>query len=307
MGKPIRSRTAPQTAIFTARSPGACVSHSELSQYAPNYNRRPVDKIIGAWGFVRAFEYESGATRAPTVVVEDDFGPYRLTYGKAPAWPPIDRAYGGPVYTVWRQAAPWVIRVINLIVPVTLLVVLLGATYLYADAVLAFGKISVPIGVPLLGSDLVLPVACFSIHLTNRRYGATYALAQLTAALAVCMAVVLQNPFDIGTWVPSLPALTNRTMISFGIAFFLANLIGIAFFEETRGPHWWVSPLIGSIATSLVFTIIYYPSALAGIYERWAESAYVHFIMFFAESILLLIPYWLLRATMRPLHGLNGY
>ena len=39
----------------------------------------------------------------------------------------------------------------------------------------------------------------------------------------------------------------------------------------------------------------------------WADSALVHFALFFGESILLLGPYYLLRPAMRPIAGLNGY
>ena len=33
----------------------------------------------------------------------------------------------------------------------------------------------------------------------------------------------------------------------------------------------------------------------------------VHFMLFAAESLVLLVPYYLLRPAMRPLHGMNGY
>jgi hypothetical protein len=37
------------------------------------------------------------------------------------------------------------------------------------------------------------------------------------------------------------------------------------------------------------------------------NSLLVHFTLFFIESVLLLVPYSLLRPAMRPLHGMNGY
>jgi len=45
----------------------------------------------------------------------------------------------------------------------------------------------------------------------------------------------------------------------------------------------------------------------AGISASWTDAALAHFAAFFGVSILLLMPYWLLRAATRPLQGLNGY
>ena len=95
-------------------------------------------------------------------------------------------------------------------------------------------------------------------------------------------------------------------MLAFGAAFFLANFIGIAFFDAARGPRWWTAPLLGSLAASFVFSAVYYPAAFAG-QIAWADSALMHFCAFVAESVLLLAPYCLLRPAMPPRHGLNGY
>jgi hypothetical protein len=159
----------------------------------------------------------------------------------------------------------------------------------------------------LASSDLVLPISWYSIHLTNRRHGPAHAFAQLLAALVLGLAVILINPYDLNDWVATLPALTVRAVIAFGAAFLVANFAGIAFFGGARGPRWWTAPLAGSFAASLVFSAIYYPTALAGAYDGWADSAAVHFLLFFGMSVLLLIPYWLLRPAMPPRPGLNGY
>ena len=196
----------------------------------------------------------------------------------------------------------------RLIVPVSLLLVLLGATYLYADALLPLAGWPVPIrGAGLAISDLVLPGAWYCIHLTNRRYGPGYAFAQLLAAMVVALAVILINPSDIDQWVITMPAITSRAVLSFGAALLAANFVGITFFDAARGPRWWTAPLAASLTASLVFSAIYYPAAFAGVQERWTDSAVVHFAVFFGMSVLLLVPYWLLRPAMRPIDGMNGY
>ena len=110
----------------------------------------------------------------------------------------------------------------------------------------------------------------------------------------------------MNNWINLTPALSWRAILAFGFSFLLANFIAITFFDAARGPRWWVPPLWASFAASLVFSAVYYPAAFAG-EIAWTQSALVHFLLFFGESVLLLVPYGLLRPAMRPLHGMNGY
>jgi hypothetical protein len=99
------------------------------------------------------------------------------------------------------------------------------------------------------------------------------------------------------------------TLVLLGASYLYADAVFPLFGapQAIRGPRWWTAPLAGSFAASLVFSAIYYPAAYAGVYERWTDSAAVHFVVFFGMSVLLLAPYWLLRPAMRPMPGLNGY
>ncbi|HEX3754235.1 MAG TPA: hypothetical protein VHV26_04085 [Rhizomicrobium sp.] len=232
-------------------------------------------------------------------------GPYRLRRPGDALWPPRDRAYGGQVETVWRKVAWAGLGVARLVLPVTLLITLLAAAYLYSDIWFAMNGTATNATVAV--SDLILPMTWFAIHLTNRRYGAGYAFAQLVAALAMGVGFVLFNPSDIDHWMAVSPLLTARAIIAFCGAFFLANAIAIVFFDGARGPRWWTAPMTASFAAAFVFSAVYYPAAFAGADTDWTDSALTHFLVFAAESILLLIPYYLLRSAMRPLPGLNGY
>src|SRR5262249_55324306 len=51
-------------------------------------------------------------------------------------WPPVTRAYGGPVAVRWPLAQRAGMATLRLSLPVALTMVLLGAVYLYADALL---------------------------------------------------------------------------------------------------------------------------------------------------------------------------
>ena len=250
--------------------------------------------------YVKASEYRSIAA---------DEVRYASRYGDDPVWPPATRAYGGPTEpTNWQKAAIVGLAAVRLFIPVCLLLVLLGAAYLYADALLPLAALPAPIrDAGLAISDLILPGCWYCIHLTNRRYGPAYAFAQLLAALVVGLLVILINPSDIDNWVVTMPAMTGRAVLSFGGAFLVANFVGITFFDAARGPRWWTAPLAASFAASFVFSAIYYPAAFAGVYEAWTDSALAHFAVFFGMSVLLLMPYWLLRPAMRPMNGMNGY
>ncbi len=258
---------------------------------------------------MRAYDFRNGAHRAPIAALEADEGPYRLRHEQDAVWPPKCRAYGG-VATDWHKRMERPVRIASrLLLPVILLIVLLGSAYLFTDDFLLLPNASRLIQNAMLAtSDLILPVAWYSLHLTNRRYGAPYAFGQLIAGLGVIIAVALINPGDIANWINMTPALSWRAMTAFGASFLFANFIAITFFDAWRGPRWWTAPLAASFAASLVFSAVYYPAAFAGGQEvAWADSALVHFGVFFAESVLLLVPYSLLRPAMRPLHGMNGY
>ena len=120
--------------------------------------------------------------------------------------------------------------------------------------------------------------------------------------------MALINSGDVNNWINNAPALSLRALLAFGASFLFANFIAIIFFDAARGPHLWTAPLAASFAASLVFSAVYYPAAFAGAVQlTWTDSALVNFIVFFAESVVLLVLYYLLRPAMRPLHGRNGY
>ena len=263
------------------------------------------------WGLVslKAYDFRNGAHRAPVAALEADVGPYRLRREQDALWPPKNRAYGGEVKTLWQTLAYPLLMAARIALPTLLLVILLGAAYLYTDAFLLWHTAPRTIQNAMLAvSDLIVPMAWFSIHLTNRRYGAAHASAQLIAGLVIVTLIALVNPGDIDHWTNNNPAVSWRAMLAFQASFLLANSAGIVFFDAERDARWWPAPLAASLAASLVFSAVYYPAAFAGdAVISWVDSAVVHFVVFLAESGMLLAPYYLLRPAMRPIEGMNGY
>lgn len=254
---------------------------------------------------MKAYDYQNGAHRVLALQAEDVSNGLRR--GDDAVWPPQTRAYGGPPDGMRQRIAGPALIAARLIMPVLLLITLLGAAYLFTDALLVLPDAPRSVQNALLArSDLVLPMAWYAIHLCNRRYGAAYAFAQLLVGLGIVALVALIS--DINNWINNSPMMSPRAMLAFGASFLFANFIAIIFFDAARGPRWWAAPLAASFAASLVFSAVYYPAAFAGAdHLPWTDSALVHFIVFFGESILLLVPYHLLRPAMRPLNGMNGY
>jgi queuosine precursor transporter len=257
---------------------------------------------------VKAYDYRNGAHRLQAAEAGAQL--YRLHRTAADAvWPPKERAYGGEAENLRRRLKGPLQMAGQLLLPVIILTTLLGAAYLYTDDFLLLPRAPRLIQNAWLAmSDLVLPLAFYSIHLTNRRFGAGHAFAQLLAGLAILGLVALINPGDIDNWINNTPVLTWRAMLAFGAAFLFANFIAIIFFDAARGPRWWAAPLAASFAAALAFSAVYYPATFAGTEDvSWTDCALVHFGVFFGESLLLLLPYYLLRPAMRPMPGMNGY
>ena len=253
--------------------------------------------------------YRNGTVCGPVAALEADEGPYRLRRSGDAVWPPRERAYGGELDGLWERLSGPLLITARLLLPVLLLATLLGAAYLYTDAFLVSSAAPAAMQKSLLAiSDLIVPMAWYAIHLTNRRLGAHYALGQLAAAMVLIGFVALINPWNIDNWINPVPALSARALLAFCVAFLLANFVAITVFDGARGPRWWTAPLVASFAASLVFSAIYYPLAFAGGGQvAWLDSGLVHFVLFCGESTLLLVPYCLLRPAMRPIAGLNGY
>jgi hypothetical protein len=258
---------------------------------------------------MQALAYQNGTVRAAQAVLEAEGGPYCPHHAGDSLSPPKERTCSETI-AAFRQRLAGPARVsAPIVVPSLLLATLLGAAYLYADAVLllAHAPGAVIRAEPTIG-DLIVPMAWFSIHLTNRRLGTRHAFLQLAAGVLLAAFLALASSWSAASWSGSTPALSLRALLAFAPAFLLASMVAIAAFDAMRGPSWWKAPLSASFMAALVFSVFYYPVAFAGGAQvAWVNSALVHLVLFAGESVLLLAPYWLLRPAMRPMGGLNGY
>jgi uncharacterized PurR-regulated membrane protein YhhQ (DUF165 family) len=228
---------------------------------------------------------------------------YRLRTAADASWP--SQAYYGRQETIWTRFSDAFRAVARLIVPVVTLLLSFAAIYLYLDTP-ATALVGSTEGQWLSIGHLMLPLSFLTVHLTNRRYGPSYAFAQVVLALALGAAFALYAVPQLHEviafkFVPDL-----RMAGAFGGAFFLASFISITVFDGARGPRWWVAPLLGMASAVTLFCLIYYPAAYAGI-APWTHQMLLHMELLMGLAVLSLIPYWSMRGIVRPMPGFNGY
>ncbi len=245
---------------------------------------------------------DSVGLRMAAGTVED--GPYRLRSASDAAWSGAT-AYGQRE-TFGRKLGAALTVVARMILPVLSLLACFVGLYLYRDT-------PVPLfldgtGAPwLTASHLLVGVGFLSVHLTNRRYGPTYAFAQVVVSSALIVAFILFAADSISRFVPLDTVPTMREAIGFGTAFFLASFVSIVVFDGARGARWWTAPLFGFVTAAVFFAWVFYPAAYAGTGTLWFDHAIVYGAALAGEGILLLIPYWMLRGIVQPLSGFGGY
>ncbi|NOZ33432.1 MAG: queuosine precursor transporter, partial [Alphaproteobacteria bacterium] len=152
------------------------------------------------------------------------------------------------------------------------------------------------------------PVAFLVTDLTNRHFGPRGARGVVLVgfAIAVVLSVALASP---------------RIALASGTAFFVAQMLDVAIFDRLRNsPHWWRAPLISSTLGSVLDTVLFFSLAfaaqftwlgasdpfaienipvmglLAGEAPRWVSWALGDFAVKILVALVLLVPYWALRA-----------
>lgn len=219
----------------------------------------------------------------------------------------IGRAYepkpgGGPVAGLRLMSA--VNAALLLVLPVLLLVALGAAAFLYADRPVTW--LSAASARWLTWGHLMIPLTFFAIHLTNRRYGAAFACSQTCLAWALVIAALWAARTDLSALAGrALPDLYEAA--AFGGALFIGQLFSILVFDRTRGPNWWMAPLLSTLLGGMLFCLIAFPLAGLGIGGDWFGPMLTYAGIMAASAMLLLVPYYLLRSIVPPMSGFGGY
>jgi len=242
------------------------------------------------WGVVSGFE---SGIRADRVIGEQRLAASTEAFGSS-----YSRFGRGQERGFGRTLLGGVAALLRLVIPVVLLLAIGATTVAYANQSAAV------LGHPWMSLGLAaLPVTFLAVHLTNRRYGPSYAFWQVILAWLVAGAVVVGGAENS---LAPIPALT-RDAIGFASGLFVAQMIAIFVFDRLRGPRWWKAPLFASLFGGLVLCLVAFPSAYFGTGVNWTSRMIDYFTWTSILSLILLVPYWMMRGLVVPKSGFGGY
>jgi len=203
-----------------------------------------------------------------------------------------------------RRVADALLAPLHLVLPVALLMSISAAAYLYGDMpVKWFAGTAAQWITP---GHLLLPLTFLAIHITNRRYGAGFALAQVIGTWALGIAALWYARDDIAMLIHrTLPQ--TREIIAFGGALFVAQIFSVLVFDRTRGPRWWQAPLFASLWGAVLLCLIAFPAAYAGTDVDWFNDMMTYLGITILASLAMILPYWAIRSAVPPLSGFGGY
>ncbi|HUB85902.1 MAG TPA: VUT family protein [Rhizomicrobium sp.] len=214
----------------------------------------------------------------------------------------VDRSYGSHEPSFLGRIGMAVGAFLRLVIPVVLLATLGGASYVYAG-------VPAPVFVehPWLNVGLlVLPVTFLAVHLTSRRYGAGYAVAQvvLTFVAVTALAYFGRDQIVAALGDQRVPL---RMIAGFAAGLFIAQMIAIFLFDRLRGPRWWQAPLMASLIGGIALSLIAFPVSFAGTPIDWSARMLDYMAVTSLAAVVLIIPYWVLRPLVPPRSGFGGY
>ncbi|OYW59583.1 MAG: hypothetical protein B7Z10_11965 [Rhodobacterales bacterium 32-66-7] len=113
-----------------------------------------------------------------------------------------------------------------------------------------------PLGAYLTWGALTYPLAFLVTDLTNRLQGAAAARRVVLAGFAtgiVCSLILGAVS----------PLVTFRVALGSGLAFLVAQLLDVAVFNRLRAGVWWRAPLVSTLVSSTVDTLIFFTVAFS--------------------------------------------
>jgi hypothetical protein len=213
-----------------------------------------------------------------------------------------DRSYGSHEPSFLGRIGMALGAFLRLVIPVILLATLGGASYVYAG-------IPAPVFIDQRWLDmglLVLPMTFLAVHLTSRRYGASYAVAQVLLTFVVVAALAYFGRSRITAALGEQHA-PLRMIMGFATGLLVAQMIAIFLFDRLRGPRWWQAPLMASLIGGIALSMIAFPASFAGTSIDWSGRMLDYMAVTSVAAVLLMIPYWLLRPLVPPRPGFGGY
>ena len=138
--------------------------------------------------------------------------------------------------------------------------------------------VSYPINDWLTWGALTYPIAFLVTDITNRLFGVARARTVVYAGFLI--GVIL-----------SLWAADVRIALASGSAFLIAQLLDITIFDKLRQKTWWKAPLISTIISSAVDTLLFFSIAFVATGLPWVTWAIGDYGAKLAMAAILLMPF----------------
>ena len=138
--------------------------------------------------------------------------------------------------------------------------------------------VSYPINDWLTWGALTYPIAFLVTDMTNRLFGVVRARTVVYAGFLI--GVIL-----------SLWAADMRIALASGSAFLIAQLLDITIFDKLRQKTWWKAPLISTIISSAVDTLLFFSIAFVATGLPWVTWAIGDYGAKLAMAAILLMPF----------------
>ena len=138
--------------------------------------------------------------------------------------------------------------------------------------------VSYPINDWLTWGALTYPIAFLVTDITNRLFGVARSRTVVYAGFLI--GVIL-----------SLWAADMRIALASGSAFLIAQLLDITIFDKLRQKTWWKAPLISTIISSAVDTLLFFSIAFIATGLPWVTWAIGDYGAKLAMAAILLMPF----------------
>jgi uncharacterized PurR-regulated membrane protein YhhQ (DUF165 family) len=201
---------------------------------------------------------------------------------------------------------------------VVLMTLVVVASNFFVQFPLSGTLFGIPLGDILTWGAFTYPIAFLITDLTNRQFGPS-----------IARRVVLAG-FVVGVTLSYYWASSPRIAIASGTAYLIGQLLDISVFNRLRRNSWWQAPLAGSIAGSVLDTILFFSVAFASVFvfvgandsfaienapilgifaleaPRWVSWAIGDFSVKMLVGLLMLLPYGALMSNLKPMPPANN-
>ena len=138
--------------------------------------------------------------------------------------------------------------------------------------------VSYPINDWLTWGALTYPIAFLVTDMTNRLFGVSRARTVVYAGFLIGVILSL--------WVADM-----RIALASGSAFLIAQLLDITIFDKLRQKTWWKAPLISTVISSAVDTLLFFSIAFMATGLPWITWAIGDYGAKLAMAAILLMPF----------------